>query len=158
SLHLFGSVFGSPISRSFWRRIHDRATANVFFHGAYDNDRVGEILADVDVVVVPSLWYENSPLTIQEAFIAGVPVITADVGGMAELVREGAGGLRFRIGDAEDLREKLRRVAEEPAILERLRREVPRVPTMAEHGREVLARYRELLSSSATAPREPQRA
>src|SRR5262249_23731002 len=61
SLHVFGSAFGSPISQAFWRRVEGLASENVFFHGAYDNRRVGSILSDLDVVVVPSLWYENSP-------------------------------------------------------------------------------------------------
>src|SRR6266403_1933587 len=138
-----------PISRSFWRRVRDRTMPNVFFHGAYDNDRVGEVLADLDVVVVPSLWYENSPLTIQEAFIAGVPVITADAGGMAELVRDDVDGLRFRRGDVEDLRAKLQRVAADPEILERLRRGIPAVPTIEKHAAQLVDRYRSLLRSPA---------
>jgi glycosyltransferase involved in cell wall biosynthesis len=153
SLHVFGSVFGSPISRNFWRRIRDRATPNVFFQGAYDNDRVGEILARVDVVVVPSMWYENSPLTIQEAFIAGLPVITADAGGMAELVRDGVDGLRFRFGDSADLGEKLRRVAGTPEILDRLRRGIPSVPTIEGHAADLRDRYRGLLRSPASTSR-----
>ncbi len=148
SLHVFGSVFGSPISKSFWRRVERRTTANVVFHGAYDNERVGAILGDLDVVVVPSLWYENSPLTIQEAFIAGVPVITGDVGGMAELVRDGVDGLHFRLGDAADLREKLLHIVDHPETIDRLRRGIPTVPNIEEHAAELLVRYRGLLRAS----------
>lgn len=144
SLHVFGSVFGSPISEKFWRRIKDRATSNVVLHGAYENERISQILAGLDVVVVPSVWYENSPLTIQEAFVARVPVITANAGGMAELVRDGVDGLHFRLGDAADLRAKLRQVAEHPEILERLRRGIPPVPEIEEHAAAMLARYRDL--------------
>lgn len=144
SLHVFGSAFGSPISETFWRRIKDRATSNVLFHGPYDNQHVSQILAGLDVVVVPSIWYENSPLTIQEAFIAGVPVVTANVGGMGELVRDGVDGLHFRLGDVADLRANLRRVAEHPEILERLKSGIPPVPTIGEHATALLARYRDL--------------
>jgi len=153
SLHVFGSVFGSPISRSFWRGVRARAMPNVVFHGAYDNDRVREILADLDVVVVPSLWYENSPLTIQEAFIAGVPVITANVGGMAELVRHDVDGLRFRRGDVDDLRATLRRVAADPAILDRFRSAIPPVATIEEHAVELRERYRGLRRLTAPSVR-----
>jgi glycosyltransferase involved in cell wall biosynthesis len=144
SLHVFGSVFGSPISDGFWRRISDRPRANVVFHGAYDNRRVGEVLAGLDAVVVPSVWYENSPLTIQEAFMAGVPVITADAGGMAELVRDGIDGVHFRFGDTADLRAKLRHVARHPELLDRLGRGIPPVPGIEDHATAVLARYRAL--------------
>jgi len=54
------------------------------FKGPIPNERVGEVLADSDVVVVPSLWYENSPVVIQEARAARVPVIASGHGAMAE--------------------------------------------------------------------------
>ena len=147
SLHIFGSAFGSPISDSFWRRIRSQATTNVFFHGSYANERVPEILADVDMIVVPSIWYENSPLTIQEAFIAGVPVLTSDVGGMAELVHDGIDGLHFRRGDALDLRAKLRHVVDHPELLEDLRRGIRPVCSIEQHAADVLDRYREIRRS-----------
>jgi glycosyltransferase involved in cell wall biosynthesis len=145
-LHIYGSAFGSPISESYWRRIHDRHGTHVVFHGAYDNRRIGAILASLDAVVVPSLWYENSPLTIQEAFIGGVPVITADRGGMAELVRDGIDGLHFRLGDVADLRDKLRYVVDHPDVLDRLRRNIPSVPEIDRQAADVRTRYEALLS------------
>jgi glycosyltransferase involved in cell wall biosynthesis len=147
TLHVYGSAFGSPVSESYWRRIRAREADAVFFHGAYDNDRVGAILADLDVVVVPSLWYENSPLTIQEAFIAGVPVLTADTGGMAELVRDGIDGLWFRHGNAASLRERLCAVIEDPEVLAPLRAEIPAVLGIEEHAAAILARYRSVRAS-----------
>jgi glycosyltransferase involved in cell wall biosynthesis len=153
SLHVYGSAFGSPISQSYWRRIRDQEAASVFFHGPYDNGRVGDILADLDTIVVPSLWYENSPLTIQEAFIAGVPVVTADVGGMAELVRDGVNGLCFRRGDAVDLRDKLLRIVSHPELLDDLRRGIPRVTSIEHHAAEMRVRYQGLISSPDRAHR-----
>jgi glycosyltransferase involved in cell wall biosynthesis len=147
SLHLYGSTFGSPISESYWRRVREGQGGNVVFHGAYDNERVDEILASLDVVVVPSRWYENAPLTIQEAFIGGVPVITADRGGMAEQVRDGIDGLHFRLGDAADLREKLLRVANDPELLDRFRRNIPAVTSIEEHAGDVRSRYLALSAS-----------
>jgi glycosyltransferase involved in cell wall biosynthesis len=81
----------------------------IHLEGFYENRRVGEILAGLDVLVVPSIWYENSPLTIQEAFLAGVPVITADLGGMAELIQEGGDGITFKARDPQALRGALER-------------------------------------------------
>jgi glycosyltransferase involved in cell wall biosynthesis len=147
TLHVFGSAFGSPVSRSFWRRVGDRAPANVVFHGAYGNDQVRNVLASLDVIVVPSIWYENSPLTIHEAFIAGLPVITSDVGGMAELVGDGVNGIHFRTGDVADLRQKLLYVVQHPEILDRLRRGIPKVLSMEEHAEDILVRYRKLMQA-----------
>ena len=148
-LHIHGSAFGSPISESYWRRIHDQHATSVVFHGAYDNQRIGAILASLDVVVVPSLWYENSPLTIQEAFIGGVPVITAGRGGMAELVRDGIDGLHFRLGEVADLREKLLYVIEHPDVLVRFRNNIPSVPDIDRQADDVRSRYEALLSSGS---------
>ena len=89
---------------------------------------------------MPSIWWENSPLTIHEAFLAGVPVITADVGGMAEQVSEG-GGATFRHRDADDLRRTVERIIREPDVLNALRTSIPRVKSVSEHADELLARY-----------------
>lgn len=145
-LHVYGSAFGSPISESYWRRVSEGHAGGVVLHGAYDHGRIGAILASLDAIVVPSLWYENSPLTIQEAFIAGVPVITANQGGMAELVRDGVDGLHFTLGDADDLRARLISIIEQPELLDRLRAHVPRVPTIAEQAAVVRAHYAALRS------------
>jgi len=119
--------------------------------GAFDNRRVAEILAELDVLIVPSIWFENSPLTIHEAFMAGVPVICSDRGGMAELVRDGVSGLHFRLGDAADLRAKIERLLAEPELLERLRRGVPAVKDIAEDARQMEARFEELAGSGVRA-------
>jgi len=145
-LHIHGSAFGSPISESYRRRIEETHRAHVTFHGGYDNKTIGSVLASSDVVVVPSLWYENSPLTIQEAFIGGVPVITADCGGMAELVRDGVNGLLFRFGDEADLRARMRQVIDQPAMLDDLRRNIPDVPDISRQAKVVRSCYETLLS------------
>lgn len=89
-------------------------------HGAYNRAQLTTILRNLDVVVVPSLWYENSPNVILEAFAHNTPVIASDFGGMAELVAHEANGLHFIKGDAGDLARHLRRLVEEPGLLDRL--------------------------------------
>jgi len=92
--------------------------------GRIANERVGEVLADSDVVVVPSLWFENSPVVIQEARAAGVPVVASGHGALAEKVHDGVDGLLFPPGDAGALRQALQRLIEEPELLPRLRQGV----------------------------------
>jgi glycosyltransferase involved in cell wall biosynthesis len=70
---------------------------------------VPEVLNRVDAIVVPSIWEENSPLVIHEAQQARVPVITADVGGMAEYVRHEHNGLLFRHRNAGSLATQMQR-------------------------------------------------
>lgn len=142
SLHLHGSSFGSPVSEAHFRRITSDSSSGFIVHGQYDNRRLGEILGGLDAVVVPSVWYENSPLTIQEAQIAGVPVITSDEGGMAELVRDGVDGLRFRLGDVDSLHRVLASVVDRPGMLESMRANAPAVPTIEEQTLGFLEHYR----------------
>ena len=106
----------------------------------------------MDVVIVPNSWYENSPLTIQETFIGGAPVITADRGGMAELVRDGADGLHFRIGDAASLRERLQSVFENPRLLDELRKNIPKEPEIAAQAAIARTLYEVLLSNRSEPP------
>lgn len=67
-------------------------------------------------VVLPSEWYENFPLAILESFALGKPVIGARIGGIPELIRDGETGLLFEPGNAEDLKEKISRLAGDPAL------------------------------------------
>ena len=97
-------------------------------------DRAGLIAAlrAADVLVAPSRWYENSPNVILEAFAAGTPVIAANHGGMAEMVRDGEDGLLFAPGDAASLAAALRHLGVDPALLPRLRAGIRRPHGVAE--------------------------
>ena len=72
-------------------------------YGSYMPEEVPQILSRVDWVIVPSIWWENSPMVIQEAFANLVPVICSNIGGMAEKVTDGVDGLHFRVNDPRDL-------------------------------------------------------
>lgn len=85
---------------------------HVSFHGAYEPGDLDQLMTDIDWLVVPSIWWENSPLVIQEAFNHKVPVIVSDIGGMAEKVENGVNGLHFRAGSASSLAEILCQVLE----------------------------------------------
>ncbi|AFM26738.1 glycosyltransferase [Desulfomonile tiedjei] len=92
-----------------------------------------EFFRKIDVLIVPSVWYENQPNVIIEAFIHKVPVICSDLGGMAEMVRDGAWGIVFRPGDARDLAEKVRTLNENPSEVSRMKAAIPDWPTIDEH-------------------------
>jgi len=85
---------------------------------AHERDRV---FAELDAVVVPSLWYENSPNAIFEAFAHRTPVVAADLGSMRELVRHDGNGLLFAPANAASLAAQLGRLVAEPPLLGRLR-------------------------------------
>ena len=70
--------------------------------------RFRDLMSEIDWVVVPSRWWENSPLVIQEAFMHGRPVICSDIGGMAEKVTHQVNGLHFTVGSPAAWRETIR--------------------------------------------------
>ena len=96
---------------------------------------------DLDVLVVPSRWYENAPGVIFEAFAAGMPVIATDLGGMSEFVKPGKNGLLFALDDAEDLAGRLRALIEERGLLERLRAGIKPVKGVGEYAGELIELY-----------------
>ncbi len=123
----------------------ERAGARLF--GRRSRAEVAELLAATDLLVVPSLWYENSPLVILEAIAARVPLLVSDQGGMAELVEPGATGFHFRQGDAADLARELERAILEPARLAGLYSRPPQPLSVAEHVARVEERYARLVAA-----------
>lgn len=79
----------------------------VSLRGAYQNNRVLDLMADYDWIIVPSVWWENSPVVIQEALAIGKPILCSRIGGMAEKVSDGVTGLYFEPGSPSDLAAKL---------------------------------------------------
>ena len=118
-IEVHGDHSGQPpeFRALFEARLKD-APPNIELHGPYANGRVGALMAGMDAVVVPSIWWENSPLVIQEAFRAGRPVICSDIGGLAEKVRDGVDGFHFAAGSPRALAALLAGLARAP---ERLR-------------------------------------
>jgi glycosyltransferase involved in cell wall biosynthesis len=80
-----------------------RALPFLEYAGAYSNEQVDTLMRRCDYAVMTSVWWENSPLVIQESYAAGLPVICGDIGGMAEKVQDGITGLHYRAGDHASL-------------------------------------------------------
>lgn len=75
---------------------------------------VQDVFDHVDALVVPSIWYENSPLVIHEAQQVGLPVITGNVGGMSEYVHHEYNGLLYEHRNVRDLAHQMQRLVDHP--------------------------------------------
>ncbi len=138
-LHLHGGVRMFP---SYVAGLREAARGlPVTFHGAFDRDAAADVYAGLDVLVVPSLWPENSPLVIHEAFLHGVPVVGARTGGVPELVVDGVSGLLYEPSSIDELRAALQRAIDDPSILQRLSEGAPPVKSIGQDAREWDARY-----------------
>jgi glycosyltransferase involved in cell wall biosynthesis len=135
-------------------RIEQRLSSGVVrYMGPYDSQSVFDLMSGVDWVVVPSIWWENAPVVIEEALAAGRPIICSDIGGMAEKVPP-TSGLHFRVGSARDLCRTFEmsrgNTAQWNAITGSLRRPEQRRATVLKHI-EIYNRVLGLKSRPATA-------
>jgi glycosyltransferase involved in cell wall biosynthesis len=79
----------------------------ITLHGWRNSEGVASLLAGADVLVLPSEWYEGLPVVLAEAFAAGTPVISSDVGNFTDYIEPGVNGTRFRTADPASLRAAL---------------------------------------------------
>lgn len=141
------SIHGDPGPyHSFAAELRELAAndTRISFRGAFSRKDLGHVFAEIDVLVVPSRWYENAPGVIFEAFAARAPVVATNLGGMSEFVRPEVNGLLFKLEDPEDLSRQLRRLREEPHLLEQLRTGIVPVKTVAEYADELETLYTSL--------------
>jgi glycosyltransferase involved in cell wall biosynthesis len=118
-LHIHGSLDADPAYSSTLRKSAD-ADSRIVFHSAFEPDALGQVLATLDLLVVPSLWYENTPFSVLEALHARLPVIASDLGGITEVVEHGTNGLLFSAGDRDSLANTIQAVLDDPSRLPRL--------------------------------------
>lgn len=95
-----------------------------------------------DALVMPSVWLENGPLVIYEAFSVKTPVIGSRRGGIAELVKEGKTGFLFEPGNFQELANLLQIFAKNPQELRALRKNIPPVRTIETVAGDVLEVYK----------------
>jgi glycosyltransferase involved in cell wall biosynthesis len=133
-LLVFGPVKGEP-------------SAKVTVHPSYRPDQVEEVFASFDILIVPSLWWENAILVLHEAFARGKPVIASDLAGMSEAVRDGVDGYVFPPGDVQALADKVRYLATRPATVASLQAAIEPPPFVDEYAKQMVAIYAQAMQS-----------
>jgi glycosyltransferase involved in cell wall biosynthesis len=119
--------------------------------GGFNSTATTDIYGQFDVLVVPSLWLENSPLVVHEAFQAGVPVVGSRMGGTANLVRHGESGLLYDADSPDSLAAALRSIIGNRRVLDEWAAHLPVVKSIAEDAREWEATYQQLVSTATPA-------
>ncbi len=133
-LSIYGDVeqfpdFGGKLLQQASRGRH---SARIHFRGTFPNDRLGSVLQQLDVLVVPSRWYENTPLVIQSSLATRTPLIVTNLGGMAELIQHEQNGLLFELNNVDSLFEQLLRLHNDRSLLAQLRQNIKRERTVPE--------------------------
>lgn len=121
TLHIYGIPESNDYVDGLIRKT--KAMSNVFWEGPLEQDSVVGKLREHHVLCLCSTFSEMSPLVIQEAFEAGIPVIASNVYGNAEQITHGKNGLLFKFNDIVDLKRQLTSILLDPQILIKVRSE-----------------------------------
>jgi glycosyltransferase involved in cell wall biosynthesis len=146
-LHIYGSESQYP---AYFQTMKQRCTGfAVFFHGIFPTDQIRPVLDEMDFLVIPSTWYENSPLVLLNALASHTPVIVSDVEGLTEFLESGINGYKFARGNVDDLERVMREVITNKENISRLSCSTNYPKTSMSMTEEVLRVYSSLLEGKA---------
>jgi len=112
-------IVGKGPEEEYLKEIADN-DKRIIFHGFMEGEKLTSLQESANITVMPSVWYENSPMAIYESFMNGTPVIGSKIGGIPELIKEGINGFLFEAGDVKKLQEILKYLIENPLKLNEL--------------------------------------
>jgi glycosyltransferase involved in cell wall biosynthesis len=119
---------------------------NIFWKGELSNENVIETLSGYDLLCLPSTFSEMSPLVIQEAFAAGIPVLASNVYGNAEQIKDGINGWLFEFKNSDSLRNKLKMLTENIHLIDFAKKNMPSVKSFDTIADEHMAIYHEIIN------------
>jgi glycosyltransferase involved in cell wall biosynthesis len=118
SLTIWGPLNQAP---AYTEKLRARAQGlAVTFPGTIPRSELAAAFASIDALVIPSTWYENSPLILLQALATHTPPIVSDVPGMTEFVAHGQNGFHFSRGNIDSLARVLQTLADDPTLVDRL--------------------------------------
>jgi len=120
---------------------HYRGKSKIFDHRLFQQEKLEEVLSNIDVLVVPSLLPEAFGLVVSEAFSAGRPVIVFDSGALSELVENGVNGFVVERKDSKSLAEAMQKFVDNPDLIIEMSNRIPPVKTIQEYADELETVY-----------------
>lgn len=142
-IKIYGDYFGEI---DYYEALKKMVKNNkVEFCGEYKYEDMPDILDEIDVLVVPSIWWENSPLILLRALAHNVPAIVSDLGGMTEIIKDGENGFGFEASSAASLANVLRKISENPTILNEMKNKIRHPPRIEEEAFEYEMIYSSLI-------------
>lgn len=109
--NVFLEIYGNPAEfPDYFKKLRELSSDShqISFKGVFPNKDINDVLKRFDALVVPSIWYENTPLVIYSAQAARIPVIGSKLPGIETAIQDGLNGLLFEAGNYKDLADKLR--------------------------------------------------
>jgi glycosyltransferase involved in cell wall biosynthesis len=138
-LHIYGSESQDP---EYVSGLKEKAAgSHVYFEGTFPKDQLARVLSGIDFLVIPSRWYENSPLVLLNSLATRTPVIVSDVKGMTEFINDGENGFIFHRGDDGDLERVLLKIVHDPKMISRMSKNAEFNRTTREMTEDVVGLY-----------------
>jgi glycosyltransferase involved in cell wall biosynthesis len=118
---------------------------NIEFCGEYKYEDMPDMFNELDMIIVPSIWWENTPLVLLSSLAHRVPAIVTNLGGMTEVVTDGENGFTFEVGNVESLKGVLQKISADPAMLNDLKNKIQRPPRLEDEAFEYEKLYLNLV-------------
>jgi len=136
---VYGALHDSP----YVRRLRQTAGANkaIQFMGTFEPSELRKVMGGIDILAVPSVWYENEPLVVKSALQAGVPVLCNNIGSLSDMITHGVTGWLVAERTTEAWTKALKNAVEQ---LPDFRMRPVRMKTLDENAEELLAIYKEV--------------
>ncbi len=151
SLSLYGQLDeGDPYHASL-RQKSVGLEQVLHWRGTFPHDNIGTVLRGLHLLVVPSIWYESTPLVLCSALAAGIPVAVSNLGGMTEILETGVNGFSFAPGNPSELAQLISEVLKGEIDFRGLYEDLkPRGRSTSDYATDILDVYHEVLSTSQT--------
>ena len=146
TLHVYGKTTDSDYAVECIKSAEQMK--NIYWKGQLSPDLVAATLGHFDCLCVPSVICEMSPLVIQEAFAAGIPVLASNVYGNAEQIKNGENGWLFNFNDSIDLKNKIQMLSNNPEIIRQAVAKIQPVKSFAAVADEYENVYKDVLAAS----------
>jgi len=145
-LHLYGKSDQNTIYMKQLKQLNRKYASPAIFQGTFPPQKLAEILANIDYLVIPSRWSENSPLILLQALATHTPVVVSDVDGMTEFVTEGKNGFIFPVDNVVALSNILNRIVSDPDMSRRMSNSTHYYRTTDDMGTDIIESYNQLLN------------
>lgn len=136
-------IWGAASDKAFEDDLKRRAGRIkwIHFRGTFPQEKLPDVLRENHVVVIPSLWHENTPLIALSSLAARRVLIVSDTGGLSSLVEHGVSGFVFPIGDSGVLASLMVKLSEDRELVRKVSGAVPKPYTVNEYVSKMLEVY-----------------
>lgn len=154
--NIYLDIYGDEnVYPSYYAKIKELSkNPNVNFLGTFEKNQVAEVYKKFDVLIVPSIWFENAPLVIRNAILSKTPVICSDLPGMNFLIKHNKNGLNFKMGDPIDLLQQIERLRDNTDLMEEFAGNMLYIKTIKDNVKELEGYYYDILEQRNKIPQQ----